>query len=120
MLNNRELGKLGECFANNYISENGYSPLEKNYRTKLGEIDIIAKDGDYIVFIEVKARKSIKFGYPREAVDYRKQIKIKNIANIYLAKNNKFNSHIRFDVIEIMLNSNNDLSSITLLKNAFQ
>ena len=120
MLNNRELGKLGEYFANKYISQNGYLPLEKNYRTKGGEIDIIAKDGDYTVFIEVKARKSIRFGYPREAVDYRKQIKIKNIANIYLSKNNKFNSHIRFDVIEVMLNTINEVKSITLLKNAFQ
>lgn len=119
MLNNRELGKLGECFADKYISQNGFLTLEKNYRTKLGEIDIIAKDGDYTVFIEVKTRKSIKFGYPREAVNYYKQMKIKNIANLYLAKNNKFNSHIRFDVIEIMLDKVNEVKSIILLKNAF-
>ena len=89
MLNNRELGKLGEYYADKYISQNGYSILERNYRTKQGEIDIIAKDGNYLAFIEVKTRKSTKFGFPREAVDYYKQNKIRSIAQIYLAKNRK-------------------------------
>lgn len=119
MLNNRELGKLGEDIAANYISQNGYIILEKNFRTKIGEIDIIAKQDNYLVFIEVKTRKSINFGYPREAVDKSKQLKIINIANFYIAKEKQYYCHIRFDVIEVMLHSNNEIKSIVLLKNAF-
>lgn len=119
MLNNRELGKFGEDIADSYISSNGYTILQRNFRTKLGEIDIIAHDGNYIVFIEVKTRKSINYGYPREAVDYNKQIKIRDIASLYLVKNKKYNSHVRFDVVEVMLDRNNDVKSVVLLKNAF-
>ena len=119
MLNNRELGKLGEDIAANHISKNGYIILERNFRTKIGEIDIIARQDNYLVFIEVKTRKSINFGYPREAVDKAKQLKIINIGNLYLAQKKQFNNHIRFDVIEIMLYSNNEIKSIIVLKNAF-
>ena len=119
MLNNRELGKLGEDIAAHHISQNGYIILERNYRTKIGEIDIIAKHDNYLVFIEVKTRKSINFGYPREAVDKAKQFKIINIANFYLEKGKQYYCHIRFDVIEIMLHKNNEMKSIVVLKNAF-
>lgn len=119
MLNNRELGKLGEDIAAHHISQNGYTILERNFRTKNGEIDIIAMQDNYLVFIEVKTRKSISFGYPRESVDKAKQLKILNIANSYLAKKRQYYCHVRFDVIEIMLHSNNEMKSVVLLKNAF-
>lgn len=119
MQNNRELGTLGEDFAEKYILSQGFVVIQRNFRTKIGEIDIIAKDGKYIVFIEVKARKSINFGYPREAVNRNKQIKIKDVASIYLLQNRKCDMHIRFDVIEVMLDFENNLKSITILRNAF-
>jgi putative endonuclease len=119
MQNNRELGKLGEDIAEKYISKQGYTIMQRNFRTKIGEIDIVAKDGKYIVFIEVKARRSISYGYPREAVDKNKQLKIREVASIYLMKNKKYDSQVRFDVVEVMLDTKNDLKSIVLLKNAF-
>lgn len=119
MQNNRELGKLGEDLAEKYILNQGFSIIQRNFRTRSGEIDIIAKDGKYIVFIEVKARRSISFGFPREAVDKNKQIKIRDIASLYLLKNKKMDSHVRFDVIEVLLDKKNDLKSIVLLRNAF-
>lgn len=119
MQNNRELGKLGEDIAEKYIFNQGYAILQRNFRAKIGEIDIVAKDGKYVVFIEVKTRRNISFGYPREAVDKNKQTKIKDVANIYLLRNKKYGSHIRFDVVEVMLDFNNDVKSIVLLRNAF-
>lgn len=119
MQNNRELGMLGEDIASNYISEQGYVVLQRNFRTKVGEIDIVARDGNSLVFVEVKTRRSLNFGYPREAVNQNKQAKIREVAFLYLNTNGKHHSHIRFDVIEVMLNFKNDLVSINILKNAF-
>jgi putative endonuclease len=120
MLNNRELGNLGEDLAIQYLIKKEYIIINRNYRTRYGEIDIIAQNKDYLVFIEVKARKNTNFGYPREAVNFTKQRKIKNLANYYLLKENKTNSNIRFDVVEVFLDKNNEASSIELITNAFE
>lgn len=69
-------GKKSEIVASNYLKKKGYKILEMNYKNKVGEIDFIAKDKNYIVFVEVKARMSRLFGYPLEAIDERKQFKI--------------------------------------------
>ena len=87
--------------------------MEVNYKNKIGEIDIIAKKDDRIIFVEVKQRTTAKFGYPREAVNYTKQRKIINVAQVYLKSKGLANSLIRFDVIEILA------GEITHLENAF-
>lgn len=110
---NRVSGLKGELIANDFLKNNGYKILEKNYKNKIGEIDIIAKDGDYFCFVEVKFRESSIFGLPREAVNYKKQQKIKKVATLYISKNKLFDRPIRFDVIDILGNE------ITLIKNAF-
>ena len=99
---NKYKGNIGESIAENYLLEKGYDILETNYKNKIGEIDLIAKDQNRIVFVEVKARATARFGYPREAVYFRKQQKIKMVANIYLKSHNLFGSFTRFDVIEIL------------------
>lgn len=109
-------GKRSEIIAADYLKKQGYKILEVNYKNKIGEIDIIAKDGDYIVFVEVKARASQKFGHPLEAIDEIKQQKIHNIASIYLMKNKKYNSPCRFDAISIL---GVEEPEITHIKNAF-
>lgn len=76
--------------------------LERNYKTRLGEIDLIVKDGSYICFIEVKYRSSSLFGYPSEAVDKRKKRKIISVAKIYLKDKHLINIDCRFDVVEIL------------------
>jgi len=105
------IGKLGEEKASEFLKNNGYTVLERNFRCKIGEIDIIAKIKDTIVFVEVKTRSSIKFGYPKEAVDYRKQTKIHNVALTYLKLKGKLDSKIRFDVIEILDGSVNHIEN---------
>ena len=120
MLNNKETGRLGENIAKCYLLEKGCSILETNYSTRYGEIDIIAKDGKLVIFIEVKTRRGIKFGYPREAVDKHKQLKIRNMAEFYILRKDIRDIPMRFDVIEVFLDENNNTKSISQLKNAFE
>lgn len=117
---NIDKGKLGESIAEKYLRKNGYIILEKNFRSKCGEIDIIGKDKDYIVFIEVKTRSSSKFGTPREAVTFTKQNKIYKTAQLYIMEKRLLNFNCRFDVIEVILNTVTNEHSIKLIKNAFQ
>ncbi len=110
-------GKRSEIIAQNYLKKNGYKILETNYSTKLGEIDIIAKDKDgYIVFLEVKSRMSRKFGDPFDAIDYKKQQKIRNVATMYLKSHNLLNTNCRFDAIAILGENGEDIRHIV---NAF-
>jgi putative endonuclease len=120
MLNNRETGKLGEKIAREDLLKKGYSILETNYSTRYGEIDIIAVEGRVVVFVEVKTRRGINFGYPREAVNRHKQLKIKNMAEVYILRKKLRDINMRFDVIEVFLDDNNDAKSVTILKNAFE
>lgn len=99
---NRVKGDIGENKAVKYLTDKGYEILETNYKNKLGEIDIIAKDDTRIVFVEVKARATAKYGYPREAVNEYKQRKIRMVAESYLKSKRLLNSYTRFDVIEIL------------------
>ena len=85
------------------MEKNGYEILERNYRCRQGEIDIIAKEKQEIVFVEVKTRSNLCFGKPREAVDEGKQNHIYKTAKYYLYKHKLENSYVRFDVIEIYL-----------------
>lgn len=103
-MNNKEKGNLGELIALRYLIKNGAKILEKNYRIKTGEIDIIAKIEDELVFIEVKSRSSTRYGYPAEAVNYKKINKISNVARYFMLINNFNDVPIRFDVIEIYFN----------------
>lgn len=116
----KDIGNLGENIAENYLIDRGYIILDRNYRCKTGEIDIIAKDGNYISFIEVKTRYGTLYGTPGESVNYLKQYRIYKTAQMYIFKKrlNKFN--FRFDVIEVILNHINNDFSIKLIKDAFQ
>ena len=103
--------------ASKFLKEKGYSILETNYKTHLGEIDIIALDKDCIVFIEVKTRTDEAFGAPSEAVTLKKQEKYYKVASEYLQRNKKLDSICRFDVIEIMFLD--EIPEIEHIKNAF-
>lgn len=118
---NKLLGKFGEECAVVYLKEKKYKVLEKNYKNIFGEIDIIAKHKKDIVFVEVKTRKSDKFGKPYEAVDYHKQNKIITAAKLYLTQNKLFDKNIRFDVVEVyaaMTDGKAELDKITHIENA--
>lgn len=111
----KDIGNLGENLACKYLTEKGYDIIERNFLKPFGEIDIIAKNKDYLIFVEVKARKNTNFGYPRDFVNLNKIKKIQNVAQIYMLENNIVNIPIRFDVIEIIFETN----KITHLENAF-
>ncbi|WP_066873355.1 YraN family protein [Clostridium mediterraneense] len=104
---NKLIGDFGEDLATKYLKLKNYTILDCKFNSNSGEIDIIAKDKDILVFIEVKTRFYTKFGLPVEAVNYIKSKRIINTAKYYLYKNNIYDCFIRFDIIEIILSSNN-------------
>ena len=109
-VNTIKVGNIGEQAAVDYLHTAGYDILERKYRSKIGEIDIIAKIKDILVFIEVKTRRNTTYGFPAESVTYRKQKKIINTALCYLQQIHNANIHCRFDVIEIFLTENNEIT----------
>lgn len=95
------LGASGEKLAVKYLKKQKYKILEVNYKTHFGEIDVIAQDGQAIVFIEVKTRTSSDYGEPSEAVDYKKRQKYKIVAEEYLMRTGKTDCECRFDAVEV-------------------
>ncbi|MBF0557733.1 MAG: YraN family protein [Nitrospirae bacterium] len=107
-----QFGRKGEDIAAEYLKAKGYKILHRNFRTPVGEADIIVSDNDVLVFVEVKARTGRSFGEPFEAVDFRKQGKIRKIALYYL-KLHKFEKQVRFDVVSIVSrNGDHDIRHI--------
>lgn len=111
-------GKTGEELAVDFLNKSGYKILAKNYRTGLGEIDIIAKDKDTICFIEVKTRHSDKFGLPSEAISKSKQRHISRVALAFLKENNLLNQKARFDVVSVFYRDAEP--KLDLIQNAFE
>lgn len=112
----RKLGAKGEQLALEFLKKEGYKIQEQNYRCSLGEIDLIAKDKETIVFVEVKTRKSIQYGAPEMAVNAFKKKQITRVALNYLLRKGEKNVDSRFDVVSVFLG---DKSHIELIKNAF-
>ena len=102
----QEIGKIGEDIACSYLEKNNYKIICRNYRTKTGEIDIIARDiTKEIVFIEVKTRQNLKYGYPIDAINKQKLIHICKTATLYILLNKLENNNIRFDAIEVYISN---------------
>jgi len=112
------IGAAGEAMAAQYLKKEGYRLLEQNYRTPFGEIDIVARDGEVIVFIEVKSRSGTQFGSPQSAVDRRKQAKISQVALAYLKDNKIGEVSCRFDVVTVLKKERG--FEIALIRNAFE
>jgi putative endonuclease len=110
-------GKIAEMQAWKYLENKKYKLIDFNYQTRFGEIDIIAENKKYIVFVEVKMRSSNYMAEPMEYVDYNKQKRIIATAQMYLSQN-KTKKQPRFDVIEI-ISDNYEIKSIKHLENAF-
>ena len=103
-MTNQELGEFGEDYALNYLLKKGFRLIEKNYRFKRNEVDLICKDKDKFVFIEVKTRKTAEIGEPWKAVTKSKQKQIIKCANHFLIENN-IEQESRFDIVSIVHNS---------------
>lgn len=119
-MNTKEKGDFGERAVCDYIKEKGFRIIKRNYHIRGGEIDIIAKDGNCIVFIEVKTRKNSFFAKPCEYVDYKKRNRIIKTARWFLGEN--IDNEVRFDVAEVYYSENDDkilVNEINYIKNAF-
>ena len=110
-------GKEGEKIAAAYLEKNGYRIIEINFRCPIGEIDIVAKENNDLVLVEVKTRKSIELGYPEQAVGMRKQKKMSQLALWYMQKRKVAETNVRFDVVAITLIPENH--EVRLIQNAF-
>lgn len=114
----QEIGKLGEDIATDSLIEKGYIILDRNFECRQGEIDIIAKDKDEIVFIEVKTRTSNKYGTPSEAVNKIKQKHMLQSIKYYLCIKGLSERFIRIDVIEVYIRKN--AFKVNHIKQAFE
>ncbi len=112
-----DLGKLGEELAFKKVKRLGYKCIARNYRCALGEIDLIAKDGDCLVFIEIKTRRGRSLGSIKEVIDKRKKRQLSKVALAYLKSNNYCDVKSRFDVVAISLNQGKE--QIEVVQNAF-
>lgn len=114
MENKRAIGSRYEAEAAAFLKELGYTILEQNYRDRKGEIDLIAREGRYLVFVEVKYRRDDRRGYPEEAVDFGKQQRIRHTAQYYLyCHHYGEDTACRFDVVSI------EGTEIRVVKDAF-
>jgi putative endonuclease len=113
----KELGRRGEELAAQYLRRNGYELIQRNYVCKMGEMDIIAKEKDTLVFIEVKTRTSTTFGPPQLAVNPKKQLQMSKVALYFLKEKKLENAKARFDVVAILLGPKGE--EIELIKDAF-
>lgn len=123
-LSQKELGDIGEKIAQKYLKNKGYEIIELNYRIKQGEIDLIGKLPDNsLVFFEVKTRKFLsgKYGLPEESVNYFKQKKLRKTAEFFLYEKgyNPLETNWRFDVLAIILNTEEKKAIIRHIDNAF-
>lgn len=113
------LGRRGEETAGRHLISLGYRILERRYRTRAGEIDFIAREGETLVFVEVKARSSLACGRPSEAVDGRKRGRLARAASLYLARRGGPEVPCRFDVVEV-LQEPGAAPRVRLIRNAFE
>ena len=117
------IGTLGEETAVKTLKKHGYKILERNFKAKMGEIDIIAKDGEYTCFVEVKLRKRNDFGSPADAIDWAKRRRIINTAKLYALSKNIYDTPMRFDAVLINADTANGSlrnESIEIIKDAFR
>ncbi len=115
MLSVKNKGRKGEDIACKYLKTIGYEIMERNFSTEVGEIDIIAAGGGFLVFIEVKTRINDEHGYGADAVNYHKRRKINQVASQYIKKFGLFHYPVRFDVVEVYTEENR----VNHIENAF-
>ena len=114
-----ELGRCGEREATSFLERSGYKILEQNFRSKTGEIDIIATDKDTICFVEVRTKTADWHGHPFESISSHKVRRLTKTALCYLQKNDLSEAHMRFDVVAVLTDKEAHLH-FELLKDAFE
>ncbi len=117
-MNRKALGALGEKRAREFLKKRGYRIVETNFRCREGEIDIIARDKDYLVFVEVRTRTGSQFGTPEESITFAKREKLTSVALAYLQTHKNLPSLWRFDVVAIEVGSDGQTTRIEVIQNA--
>ena len=116
----RDTGVLGEKLAQDFLKKQGYLILETNYRCSEGEIDIVARHGEFLVFVEVRTKKSLQYGSPEESVTPTKMAKLRAVAAHYLQAHHDLPPSWRIDVVAIEMDRNNKPLRIELIENAVE
>lgn len=112
-------GSYGEKIARSYLRRKNFRIVAKNYRCRLGEIDIVAEKRDVLVFVEVKTRLNKRFGEPFEAVTKKKQKKLRRLGEYFLMRNRLWDRAIRFDIISIVIDPGGLINELVHIENAF-
>jgi putative endonuclease len=114
-----EMGAGGEDLACDALKARGYAILARRFRTRTGELDIVARDGNTLVFVEVKARRSVRAGLPAEAVTWRKRRTLHRVALEFLARSRLHHLPCRFDVVSVRLGPRGEATEVEILPGAF-
>lgn len=114
----QNLGRLGERLAGDALEARGYRIIERNFRCRSGEIDLVAEEGQDLVFVEVKTRRGTAFGLPEEAVNNRKALKIQEVACYYLDQHNLPDCSWRIDVVAVQFSPAGKLEEIRVYQHA--
>jgi len=113
------IGRQGEDIAADWLRSHNYTIVTRNYRKRFGEVDIIARQDEWLVFIEVKTRSSARFGSPLDSVTEKKQHQLSRIANDYLSRNDVLDVPCRFDVVSVLLHRDQP-PRVEVIVNAFE
>ncbi len=116
----QETGRLGENLAQGFLKKKGYHILETNYRSARDEIDVIARQGNYLVFIEVRTKSSFQYGIPEESITVNKMRHLERAAHNYLQSHEKLDRPWRFDLVAVELDASNNPVRIDLIENALE
>ena len=114
----KDVGARGEKLAADYLKKHGYKIIQKNFRCREGEIDIITQKGECLVFVEVRTKRNTAFGTPEESVTLSKREKLISLANAYLQSYDKLPLSWRIDVVAVELGPNNRVSRLEHIENA--
>lgn len=114
------MGQAGESAALRHLQEQGFRILARDWRSRLGQIDIVAEDGPTVVLVEVKARRGTTFGLPQEAVDARKQRKLRSLLEVYRTQTHRREQPCRIDVVALLLDEQLKVSRVEHIRDAVQ
>lgn len=117
MINNKTIGSHGEQLATEFLIKNGYKIIDRNFRCRFGEIDIIAQEGETLVIVEVKTRYTNSFGSPSECIGFKKRSNMLKTVYVFISNHKFFNCNIRIDALEVILNHKDDSFNIVHLCN---
>lgn len=114
------VGRAGEAAALGILKGEGLRVIARDWRSRLGQIDIVAEEGDTLVLVEVKARRGTTFGLPQEAVDERKQRKLRALLEVYRSQTHRQKQPCRIDVLGLLLDENLSVTKSEYIRDAVQ